>query len=233
MGGAARLTLARPGSVMGGQGTPHGRLLARSARAVGFIGEVVRINLTDGPVAVTVDVDEHEHERRMRAGLGAITDREVVTALWELPHAMSVESSAIPSWAHTLIDRAPEAAISADGNAWVRMSRPPLKVTGAIAVGRSPERLVRRVGQLSAVAPMAVVLQGGVERHDPWLLNTSLYGMGVAQSRGGTVTTLSMPDDVTPTLGPYRWWICEMAYERLGFERGGGNSSCSLGITNP
>ena len=146
---------------------------------------------------------------------------------------MGVKFSAIPSWAHSLIDRAPEAAVSVDGNTWVRMSRPPLNVTGALVVGHSSERLVRRVGQLSAVAPMAVVLQGEVDPHDPWVLTASLHGMGIAQSRGGTVTMLSMPDGVIPTLGPYRWWICEMAYEQLGLGRGGGNRSCSLGTANP
>lgn len=200
---------------MSGQGTPHGRLLARSAQAFDFAGEVVGIDLSDGPVAVVVYIDEHEHERRTRAGLGAITDREVVTALWELPHATPIERSVLPSWVHPLLDRAPEGAVSTDGSALTRANQPPLNVSGALAVGRNLEHLVRRVGQLSAVAPMAVVLQGDVDQHDPWLLNASLYGMGVAQSRSGTLAPISMPASVTPTLGAYRWWICELAYAQL------------------
>ena len=92
---------------------------------------------------------------------------------------------------------------------------------------------MRRVGQMSAVAPMAVVVQGDVDPLDPWVLNAALYGMGVAQSRGGTVAPLSMPASVIPTLGVYRWWICELAYERLGIGRGGGNSIFSIGTGNP
>ena len=205
---------------MSDQGTPLGRLLARSAQAFGFAGEAVEIKLSDGPATVVVCIDEHEHERRTRAGLGAITDREVVTALWELPHATPIERSALPSWVHPLLVRAPEGAVSTDGSALTRVSQPPLNVSGALAVGRNLEHLVRRVGQLSAVAPMVVVLQGDVDQHDPWLLNASLYGMGVAQSRSGTLAPISMPASVVPTLGAYRWWICEMAYERMGLGRG-------------
>ena len=200
---------------MSDQRTPHGRLLARSAQAFDFAGEVVGIDLSDGPVAVVVCIDEHEHERRMHAGLRAITDREVVTALWELPHSMRVERSGVPAWAHPLIDRAPEGAVSTDGSALIRVGRPPLNVSGALAVGRSVERLVRRVGQLSAVAPMGIVVQRDVEPTDPWLLNAALYGMGTAISRGGAMISISKPECVIPTLGAYRWWICEMAYAQL------------------
>ena len=195
--------------------TPHDLLLAQSARVFGFAGDVVKISLPDGPVAMTVSLDEHEHTRRARLGLGAITDREIVTALWELPHAMPVEQSAIPDWARPLLDRAPTAAVAADGGALIRENRPPLTVSGALAVGRRLERLVRRVGQLSAVASMAVVVQGDVDRADPWMLNAALYGIGVASSRGGQLTPVSEPRHIVPTLGAYRWWICELAYKQI------------------
>ena len=195
--------------------TPHDILLAHSAQAFGFVGEVVKIKLADGPLAVTVSLDEHEHARRARVGLGAITDREVVTALWELPHAMPVEQSAIPTWARPLLDRAPTTAVVTEDGSLIREHRPPLNVTGAIAVGRLPERLVRRVGQLSAVASMAVVVQGDVDPADPWVLNAALYGMGVATCRSGRLTPVSEPNHVIPTLGAYRWWICELAYKQI------------------
>ena len=195
--------------------TPHDCLLAQSAEAFGFAGEVVKISLPVGPVAVTVSIDEHEHARRARVGLGAITDREVVTALWELPHAMRVQQSAIPAWARPLLDRAPTTAVIADGGSLIRESRPPLTVSGVLAVGHSLERLVRRVGQLSAVASMAVVVQRDVDPVDPWMLNAALYGVGVARSRNGVLTSVSEPKHIIPTLGAYRWWICELAYKQI------------------
>lgn len=195
--------------------TPHDVLLAQSAQAFGFVGDVVKINLPDGPVALAVRLDEHEHARRTRAGLGAITDREVVTALWELPHAIPVEQLAIPAWARPLLDRAPAAAVVTDGSSLMRKNQPPLTVFGALAVGRSLERLVRRVGQLSAVAAMAVVVQGDVDPADPWMLNAALYGMGVASSKSGQLTPVSEPSHIIPTLGAYRWWICELAYTQI------------------
>ena len=195
--------------------TPHDILLAESAQAFGFAGDVVEISLPAGPVAVTVRLDEHEHERRARVGLGAITDREVVTALWELPHAMRVEQSAVPAWARPLLDRAPAAAVVTDGGSLIRESRPPLTVSGVLAVGPSLERLVRRVGQLSAVASMAVVVQRDVDPADPWMLNAAVYGVGVARSRNGRLAAVSEPKHIIPTLGAYRWWICELAYKEI------------------
>lgn len=195
--------------------TRHDWLLSQGARVFGFSGQLVRINLPAGPVAVTVSLDEHEHSRRARSGLGAITDRELVTAMWELPHAVQVRKSALPAWALSLLGRAPAAAVVSRGEWLTRESRPPVCVSGALAVGRSLERLLHRVGQLSAVASMAVVVQRDVDPADPWMLDAALYGVGVARSDNDVLTTVSQPEPVTPTLGPYRWWISELAYQQI------------------
>ena len=63
--------------------TPVESVRASSAEAFGFHGNLVEIDLREGPVLLTVHVDETEHARRTDARLGAITNpdrsRELVS----------------------------------------------------------------------------------------------------------------------------------------------------------
>lgn len=181
----------------------------------GFDGTLVEISLPEGPVAVTVTVDQTEHARRVTSGLAAIPDRQLLTALWELPHALSVPTNRIPSWASACLARTALPVISTDDDSLMRVAHSPLVVTGVLAVGRSLDRPLRRVGQLSAVAPMAVVVQHQVEADDPALLEATLYGVGVGCSMRGALTRISEPEPVIPRPGPFLWWIAELAYQEL------------------
>lgn len=195
--------------------SPHDVLVERSAQAFGFKGILVRLEFPAGHVHLAVNLDEGEHSRRAQEGLGAITDRELVTALWELPHAVEVPRASVPSEVLAVLDQAPVSAVEAEGGSLVRKSCPPLAVSGVLAIGRNLERLLVRVGQLSAVASMAVVVQHDVDPADPWMLNASLYGVGVASSAHGDLVPVSAPEPVTPTLGPFMWWVAEKAYEQV------------------
>lgn len=195
--------------------TPHDSLLCRGAQAFGFTGQLVKLDLPAGRVAVAVEIDEEEHARRTETGLGAITDRELVTALWELPHSLHIPEAAIPAWAVDSLRRAPVSVVASDGMSLSRQSRPPLSVSGALAVGQKLERLLQRVGQLSAIASMAIIVQNDVDADDPWMLNAALFGVGVARCKRGVLTPVSDPGTVIPTLGPYLWWVTELAYEQL------------------
>ena len=72
--------------------TPVESVRASSAEAFGFHGNLVEIDLREGPVLLTVHVDETEHARRTDARLGAITNRQLVTALWELPGGVELST---------------------------------------------------------------------------------------------------------------------------------------------
>lgn len=181
----------------------------------GFDGTLVEISLPEGPVAVTVTVDQTEHTRRVASGLAAIPDRQLLTALWELPHALSVPTNRIPSWASSRLARTALPVVSPDDDSLRRVVRSPVVVSGVLAVGRSLDRPLRRVGQLSAVAPMAIVVQHQVEADDPVLLEAALYGVGVGCSMRGALTRISEPEPVIPRPGPFLWWIAELAYQEL------------------
>lgn len=195
--------------------TISGSLLPRIARLFGFDGTPVVIDLPEGSVAVTVTMDETEHSRREASGLGAILDRQLLTALWELPHALSVPTERVPGWASARLSRAALPVVAADDDSLTRVVCPPLVLSGALAVGRRLDRPLRRVGQLSAIAPMAVVGQLQVDADDPVLLEAALYGVGVGCATSGALTRLVEPEPVIPMPGPFLWWIAELAYQQL------------------
>jgi hypothetical protein len=95
---------------------------------------------------------------------------------------------------------------------------PPVSVTGALATGRVLRRLLARVGQLSAIAPMAVLVHGEVEPTDAALLDAVLYGIGVAAEVGGQRKALVEPEPVETFSGPFQWWVSELAYRELAPE---------------
>ena len=185
-----------------------------AAAAFNFEGQLVDLQLPGGPVHVTVRLDHAVHVQRTNAGIGPILDRSLVTALWELPEGLQVPVTSIPSWALERLDSARD-AVERAGSSYVHVARPATVVTGAVAVGRDLPRLLARVGQLSAVAPMGLVRRGGVESSDACVLNAALYGVGVAAFVNSEVEVILEPQAVRPTPGPFLWWTAELAYAEI------------------
>ena len=186
------------------------------AEAFGFSGQPVEVKLREGPVQLVVRIDEGEHARRCDAGLGAIISRKVLTALWELPTGAAIPESSLPAWVADRLQGAPAAVVERRGDSLIRAVRPPLRIGGALAIARRADRALARVGQVSALTPMAVVVLGAVDPADPIVLEAQLYGVGVASVLGGDVTTLAAAAAVTPMPGPYLWWVTELAYQQMG-----------------
>lgn len=192
-----------------------------SAEAFGFSGDMVEVGLRDGPVLLTVHVEESEHARRAAVQLGAITDRELLTALWELPAGLEISASALPAWTVDRLQNVPAAVVAEGGDSLVRAARPPVRISGALAIGRRFDSVLRRVGQVSALAPMAVIVQRAIDPADAGLLNAQLFGVGVGTALDGVITPLVEAAPVVPTPGPYLWLIAELAYEKLVGELSG------------
>lgn len=91
-----------------------------------------------------------------------------------------------------------------------RCAGPPATITAAMAKGRTLRVLLGRVGQLSAVAPMAVMVATDIDPTDPALLDAGLYGIGVAA--GPSEKILTFPAPVEPVNGWFPWWVSELAY---------------------
>ena len=188
---------------------------AGGAEAFEFNGDLVEVGLRDGPVILAVELDQHEHARRSVAGVGAITDRELVTALWELPVGCRISVSALPRWVLDRLHGIPVGVVEELDGSVIRAARLPVTITGAIAVGRSVTRVLARVGQVSALAPMAVIVDRAVDPTSSGVLDAQLYGVGVGVALAGDFKRVHDAAPVIPTPGPFLWWVSEMAYEQL------------------
>lgn len=190
-------------------------LLTDGARLFGFQGDIVDLDLPNGRLSVSVMLDAAEDARRQREAIPPITDRRVVTALWELPAELEVPASAIPAWVVDRIHQLVPSAVRSTPAGYRRSVRRPVKISGVTAAGRNLPRLLERVGQLSAIAPMGVVVHNSLANSDPALLDAALYGVGIARASGDHLELLACPESVHPTPGPFLWWIAELAYEQL------------------
>lgn len=194
--------------------SPARSLEELAARQFGFGGALVQLPLPEGPVTLTVHVDEGEHLRRCEAEVGAFTDRRDIAALWHLPAGITVPASGVPASSVPRLARM-GSAVRFDGKSLTRAIRPPTRVTGALAVGRSPRSLLRRVGQLSAVAPRGIVVRAALDSDDAGLLDAALYRVGVMRCSADGLETHSLPGPVRPHPSRFLWWVCELAYVEL------------------
>ena len=216
-GGRVQTARAYPVWVRRGAGIPGGgraELRARCAEAFGFSGQLVEVRLREGPVVLAVTVDAGERSRRQDGGLGAVCDREALTALWELPVGLPVPAESAPNRVAEAVAGVPDAFAERRGGDLVRLARPPVRFGGALSVGRTVRCPLERVGQVSALCPMGIAVLGGAEPDDPHVLEAGLYGVGVAHVRAGGVEVAAEPAGVQPTPGPFLWWVAEKAYER-------------------
>lgn len=179
----------------------------------GFAGRRVDVVLRDGPVSVYADIDAVEHRRRSRAGLGAIDAWGDVLALWEIPAGLPIREAVLAPWVRVALRRLPAAAVSFDGTNVIRHARSPVSVLGAVAEARRLVVALLRVGQMSAICPMGVIVSDRVHSDDPGLLDAVLFGVGVVAGPDGAL--LTEPADVAPSPIPHRWWVAEVAYRQL------------------
>ena len=196
---------------------PSEELLERCAAAFGFSEQLVEVGLSGGAVVLAVAVDEGEHERRAAAGLGAVVVWESLTALWEIPHSCSIQipGGEVGRWILDAVESVPDAFARHEGWGVLRLARPPVRFGGALSIGRTAERPLRKVTQVSALTEMGIAVLGGAAEDDPAVLDARLFGVGVAHVRSGEVEVESAPAAVPPTPGPFMWWVAEKAYEQL------------------
>ncbi|MCC6227142.1 MAG: hypothetical protein IT195_12160 [Microthrixaceae bacterium] len=182
--------------------------------AFGFAGSIaIEHPLAQVPVLFFVDVDPEEVRRRDDAGVGAITDRRTINALWELPAGIEFPPNALPDW---VVDRL---SVGVDGHAarTVRRDlRPPLTIHAAAATAGSLSRILGAIGQLSSVCATAAVVTGtSPAPTDPTLLNAQLFGVAVGLAEGAEIRVLNHAQPVRPDIGAYQWHLAEMLYAEL------------------
>lgn len=192
--------------------TPTG---AEIQQAFGFAGAVVaRRRLGSAPLIFFVDVEVEEIRRRAEVGIGAIVDRRVVNALWELPEEVGYPVVSLPEW---VIRRLTGVDAVEIGRLVCRHVRPPVRIRGAAAVGRSLSRLLEALGPLSSVCATAAVLTGTPPRStDSALLDAQLFGVAVGVAAPPGIRVLHAAQPVRPDMGAYQWHLGELVYAAIG-----------------
>lgn len=165
------------------------------------------------PVIVFADMDSEEVVRRTEAGVGAIVDRRVINALWEVPADVDFPRDALPDW---VIQRLTPVAGAEVGRTVRRRLRPPLVIQGAAAVGRSLPRLLDALGPLSSVCATAAVLTNrSPNPRDSALLDAQLFGVAVGVVDPGGISVLTEAQAVRPDVGAYQWHLAEVVYSQI------------------
>ncbi len=182
--------------------------------AFGFTGSIsIQHRLGNVPMLFFVDANTDEIRRRDAAGVGAIVDRGVINALWELPDGIDFPRSALPDW---VLERL-KTQIPRDASNTIRRDlRPPLTIHAAAGTGPSLSRILDAVGQLSSVcATAAVVTARPPTPDDPALLDAQLFGVGVGAVDGHRVHVLNHAQPMRPDLGAYQWHVAELLYSEI------------------
>jgi len=176
-------------------------------------GTVLTTHPRRRPMTFFVDLDWEQLSRRESCDTGAIRDRGVINALWEIPEGLNYPRDALPAW---VLDRLAGPNLVVHGDTVRRDLRPPLHIRAAATSGRSLRRLLADLGPLSAVCPTAAVLTGPQPRcDDPALLDARLFGVGVGLRDGEGLSVLSPAGCVEAEPGPYQWHLAEVLYAEI------------------
>lgn len=160
------------------------------------------------------DLRDDEVARRVHGGIGAIVDRGVINALWELPEGLEFPRESVPGWALKRLGGLRAVEI---GEVVRRHVCPPLTIHGAVATGRNLGRLLEVLGPLSSVCPTAAVITG-VEppADDPALLNARLFGVAVGVRSRNNIRVVSQAGaGFRPDVGAYQWHLAELVYSEI------------------
>lgn len=182
--------------------------------AFGLAGSVaVRRRLGSTPVTFYVDMEQAEVTRRTESGLGAIVDRQVINALWEVPRDLDFPRDALPAW---VVERLKAVDVVEIGPTVRRSVRPPLTIRGAAVVGRALPRLLSAVGPLSSVCATAIVLTSAAPSStDPTLMDARLFGVAVGHVTADGIQVLSDSQAIRSDVGAYQWHLAELLYSEI------------------
>jgi len=183
-------------------------------RAFNFAGSVTaerRVGTTR--LVFFADLQDEEVARRAHRGIGAIVDRGVINALWELPEDLEIPRESLPEWVLKRLGGFVAVEIS---EVVRRRVRPPLAIRGAAATGRNLSRLLDALGPLSSVCATAAVVTGTEPRPDEAaLLNARLFGVAVGVVSDDNIHVLGHAETFQPDIGPYQWHLAELVYAEI------------------
>lgn len=216
----ARLVTRRSGD-SGGWMRAGDLVCARDAlRQVSGIEAVVSFRIDGSPMLGAFELDEVEHMRRVRQGIGAVTSCGLLHGLWLLPSGGTIRAAALPSDKLQRVRDAPHTARESAGRI-MRTYSPPGVVRAVAFAGRCIERTVSRAARFTPIVQrFALVEDGGESVPLRVEYEAREWGVGIVALNYGDRAERVVPASAAVVGVPsvYRWWIAELAYERLLYE---------------
>lgn len=109
---------------------------------------------------VSFVLDAHEDQRRRRIGVGAVSDRRLLHALWELPEGIPVRWDDVSSVDAETLRQSGQGLVDGAGDLVRRSYRPVCRVTTVAVVAARLGDAVRRVGELPPIFRRLAVATG-------------------------------------------------------------------------
>lgn len=209
------MRLFAPDSRKGSPGTEQ-QVAVRVFHQAGLpSGDIVQMTHHGRPALILVRRIHAECERRRVAGLGAVTDRDLLRLLSRLPVGEPVTTTHLTAAEMRLIHAAPDAVIATRGSSATRLLRQPIEVHAAQVFDRKLGRGLDRASTFAGFCPRIAVLTAGAgDLTSLAHAEASMYGIGVADAHDPAKPVLMTYPDLAPKPpGPVSWRFAERVYE--------------------
>lgn len=181
-------------------------------------GPIVEMVVDGVRLLAAFEVDPVEHRRRLELGIGAVTSTGLLHGLWLLPTGGCVPACALPEVKRERLRGAPYVAVERDSG-FERTYAPPGVVRGVGFDGTDVAATIDRAARFTTIVRRAALVDGsrGIRPNAERGARACGVGVVLVDSESTRVAV--------PTTGPiagvpsvYRWWIAELAYERMLYE---------------
>jgi len=157
------------------------------------------------------ELDHAEHGRRLQSGVGAIVDRRLLHALWELPGGIPIADRDLREVDRATLRRHGDGVVLQREGFVVRTFRPATVVrTASVLVARAAIGL-RRMRFIPPIFERVVASTGDPSASD--IDDAARLGIGLVSVDHSAEILLVAPRPAeagAPAV--YRWWIAELAY---------------------
>lgn len=159
------------------------------------------------------ELHPQEAGRREQAGLGAVTDIDVLDLFLGLPLGAPVGRKALSGRERRALAKTPAGCVETAPATVTRRARPPLTVALAIVTAHSWRRGLEHAGRFAPFCTRAVLLDRPPRDLATACAEADFYGVGLLVTTGPDVEVLVPPEPHRPgRVAARNWWSAEEAY---------------------
>ncbi len=184
-------------------------------RAFGFTGDEFTTRLDGQTATFVIRPNDSEIARRARFGLGAVTERDLLSILGSLPLGLAVSWADIDPVLAAVLDTAPSGVVAIDQTTVTRTLRPAIHLDAVYVRDRNWRRGLERVSLFAPDAPRALLLEVSPRDLDAVGRLASRLGVGVVLPDGTIIGSCSRR---FVRVSVRRWRVLELLYRRWSAE---------------